>query len=204
MKAADEVFVEERDFSVENDGVGAELGDRGGELAEAAGVVDGVTVDEPHSIAGFVCEQPPAVDFRLVDPAVAMEWRTGQRWGIGTREQGTTNTASLVSRRCAGLTADEVGGQNVGELGRDFGSRFASSRKRPGGCPWGLGGGRFGCAWLRGLSRSATLCRVMALKFLWIRGCQPTNPLPSTRRHREAQVRPSGAAPRVYPARRRL
>src|SRR5262249_27923034 len=50
----------------------------GGDFREAAGVVDGVPREEPDTRAVLVRDDPPYVHFSFVDPAVAMEGRTGE------------------------------------------------------------------------------------------------------------------------------
>jgi len=81
MEPGDEVLVEDGDFAIEDEDVGAQLRDGGGDLGETAGVVDSTPTQEANVRAFLVGDDPPPVDLFLVDPSVAMEGRTGERRG---------------------------------------------------------------------------------------------------------------------------
>ena len=83
MEPAHQLLVEDRDLAVEHEDFGAKLRDRGGELAEARGVIDAVAGDEADARPVLVGEHAPAVDLLLVDPAVTMEGRADERRGHG-------------------------------------------------------------------------------------------------------------------------
>jgi hypothetical protein len=99
MEAAHQLLVEDRHFAIEHEDVGAELGNRGGELAEARGVVDGVARDQANARAVLVGEHAPSVDLFLVHPAVTMEGRAdeGRRHG-GNRAGNDKHAAECTAR----------------------------------------------------------------------------------------------------------
>jgi hypothetical protein len=63
-RTADQLLIEHHDFGVEDGRVRAQLRDRGGDLAEAEGVVDGVAIHESNRV--LVRDDSPLVDLFLV------------------------------------------------------------------------------------------------------------------------------------------
>jgi len=63
LKARAEVLVEDRDLAIEHERRYRQGGDRGGELAEPAGVVDAVAAQQMDAGAILVREDSPASTF---------------------------------------------------------------------------------------------------------------------------------------------
>jgi hypothetical protein len=98
MEAAHQLFVEDGHLTIQDQHVGAELRDCGGELAETRGVIDGVARDQADAGSVLVGEDAPPVDLFLVDPAVTMEGRTNERRGHGSQRNGNDYHRDEVSR----------------------------------------------------------------------------------------------------------
>ena len=60
MEARDELLIEDRDLAVEYENLRSQLGDGGGQLAEARGVLDGAPADQADVRAILVDDQAPA------------------------------------------------------------------------------------------------------------------------------------------------
>ena len=96
----DEPLVEHADLTVEDQGARGELGDGGGDLREAGGVVDAVPADELDAGAGLERQHPPAVLFPLVHPPVTMERVSTAPGmdGLDARQRGRLHRARSVPR----------------------------------------------------------------------------------------------------------
>ena len=63
MEPGDEVLVEDGDFAVEDEDVRTELRDTGGDLGEAAGMVDGIPTEEADVRPVLVGDDSPPSTF---------------------------------------------------------------------------------------------------------------------------------------------
>lgn len=99
MEPAHELLVVHRHLAVQGNDVGLELRDGGSELAEAARVVHRVSADQADVRAVLVGEDPPTVDFLLVDPAVTGKGGRTGAVAIGTDGTGMSNTEEESCQR---------------------------------------------------------------------------------------------------------
>jgi hypothetical protein len=95
VEAAHELLVKDRDLSVKDERVRAQLSDPDHELWEASRVVDGVTGDQPDILAVLISDHAPTVDFLFVDPAFAVEGRPRERRRHGGKRAGDQQPRSL-------------------------------------------------------------------------------------------------------------